>query len=201
MKARPIMFTNWTVKEIEKKYSNMDLIIDLTNTHKYYDPAELPNSMKHVKIKSKGGGPVPDSKVVQKFYQAVDETLSKKKGKFLICITQTSGLYQYIVHNGAKVFLKSHLRLFIRNISWNANEIDFHPILYSLENVVLQSLISWGSFIWHGLQHFLINWEVYLLMFSFKVLYVFPRIRLDFIHILQGKKILEYFDVSTKLHT
>ena len=34
MKARPIMFTNWTVKEIEKKYSNMDLIIDLTNTHK-----------------------------------------------------------------------------------------------------------------------------------------------------------------------
>jgi hypothetical protein len=51
--------------------------------------------MKHVKIKSKGGGPVPDSKVVQKFYQVVDETLSKKKGKFLICITQTSGLYQY----------------------------------------------------------------------------------------------------------
>ena len=47
----------------------------------------------------------------------------------------------------------------------------FHPILYSLENVALQSLISWGSFIWHGLQHFLINWEVYLLMSSFKVLY------------------------------
>ena len=122
MKARPIMFTNWTVKEIKAKYSNMDLIIDLTNTHKYYDPAELPNSMKHVKIKSKGGGPVPDSKVVQKFYQAVDETLSKKKGKFLICITQTSGLYQYIVHNGVKVVLLSHLKycylkLLIRNIS------------------------------------------------------------------------------------
>ena len=48
----------------------------------------------------------------------------------------------------------------------------FHPILYSQENVALQSLISWGSFIWHGLQHFLINWEVYVLMSSFKVLYL-----------------------------
>ena len=84
LKARPIMYTNWSTMEIGKKYSNMDLIIDLTNTDKYYDPSELPKNMKHIKIKSKGGGPVPDSKVVQKFYQAVDETLSKKKGMFLI---------------------------------------------------------------------------------------------------------------------
>ena len=83
MKARPIMFTNWTVKEIEKKYSSIDMIIDLTNTDKYYDPMELPKTMKHVKIKSKGGGPVPDSKVIQKFYQAVEEALSIKKGTFL----------------------------------------------------------------------------------------------------------------------
>ena len=72
------------LKEIEKKYPNIDLIIDLTNTDKYYDPSELPKTMKHVKIKSKGGGPVPDYKVVQKFYQVVEETLSKKKGMFLI---------------------------------------------------------------------------------------------------------------------
>ena len=84
LKARPIMYTNWTLKEIEKKYPNIDLIIDLTNTDKYYDPSELPKTMKHVKVKSKGGGPVPDYKVVQKFYQVVDETLSKKKGMFLI---------------------------------------------------------------------------------------------------------------------
>jgi len=88
LKARPIMYTNWTLKEIEKKYPNMDLIVDLTNTHKYYDPSELPKTTKHVKIKSKGGGPVPDSKVVQKFYQAVEDTLSKKKGTFLICDIQ-----------------------------------------------------------------------------------------------------------------
>ena len=128
MKARPIMFTNWTVKEIEKKYSNMDLIIDLTNTTKYYDPAELPNHMKHVKIKSKGGGPVPDSKVVQKFYQVVDETLSKKKGKFLICITQTSGL----------LFRSSHIFGF-----WYFGHFScmiFFPVLFRLAHLALQNL-------------------------------------------------------------
>ena len=97
-KSLPIMYTNWTVKEIEKKYPKMDLIIDLTNTHKYYDPTELPKKMEHVKIKVKHEV-IPDDKVVQKFFQTVDETLSKKKGTVLTCIPQKYKKFFFFSHD------------------------------------------------------------------------------------------------------
>ena len=52
--------------------------VDLTATDRYYNPNMLPSTIRHTKIKTKGHV-VPDYHVVQRFFLAVDETLSNKK--------------------------------------------------------------------------------------------------------------------------
>jgi len=68
----------WTLKALEERLPNIDLILDLTATDRYYNPNMLPSTIRHTKIKTKGHV-VPDYQVVQRFFLAVDETLSKKK--------------------------------------------------------------------------------------------------------------------------
>jgi len=68
----------WTVKALEERLPNVDLILDLTATDRYYNPNQLSRRIRHDKIKTKGHV-VPDHQVVRRFFWAVDKILSEKK--------------------------------------------------------------------------------------------------------------------------
>jgi hypothetical protein len=55
----------------------ISLIIDLTNTDKYYTASDINNkSIQYVKIKTTGHH-VPKDDIVQQFFEAVDKALAK----------------------------------------------------------------------------------------------------------------------------
>ncbi|KAM7260320.1 hypothetical protein ACFE04_016061 [Oxalis oulophora] len=58
---------------------NLGLVIDLTNTSRYYGLHELRNGVKHTKIKCKGRDSVPDNLSVNKFVYAVIDFISRQR--------------------------------------------------------------------------------------------------------------------------
>ena len=68
----------WTLKELEKTVPNLDLIIDVTNTDRYYNPKNLSEHIKYCKIKTLGHV-IPNHHVIGRFFKAVNEMLSHKK--------------------------------------------------------------------------------------------------------------------------
>jgi len=68
----------WTVKALEERLPNVDLILDLTATDRYYNPNKLSKNIRHDKIKTKGHV-VPDHQVIKRLFWAVDKILSDKK--------------------------------------------------------------------------------------------------------------------------
>lgn len=54
---------------MQKEFPDLGLVIDLTNTSKYYDATSMP--VKHVKIIT-AGHKIPSLNVVQQFFQAVE---------------------------------------------------------------------------------------------------------------------------------
>ena len=68
----------WTLKELEKTLPNLDLIIDVTNTDRYYNPKNLSENTKYCKIKTLGHV-IPNHHVIGRFFKAVNEMLSHKK--------------------------------------------------------------------------------------------------------------------------
>ena len=55
----------WTLNDVLEAFPTLDLIIDLTNTNRYYNPKKLPKNVKHFKIKTEGHV-VPKYSVVQR---------------------------------------------------------------------------------------------------------------------------------------
>ena len=68
----------WTLKELEKTVPNLDMIIDVTNTDRYYNPKNLSENTKYCKIKTLGHV-IPNNHVIGRFFKAVNEMLSNKK--------------------------------------------------------------------------------------------------------------------------
>ncbi|XP_026463799.1 RNA/RNP complex-1-interacting phosphatase [Ctenocephalides felis] len=56
-----------------RKHPDVDLIIDLTNTHRYYNYQELISRGKQYKKIKTAGRIVPDPKIVQEFFDTVDD--------------------------------------------------------------------------------------------------------------------------------
>ena len=56
----------WTVKALEERLPNVDLILDLTATDRYYNPNKLSKNIRHDKIKTKGHV-VPDHQVIKRY--------------------------------------------------------------------------------------------------------------------------------------
>jgi len=65
---------SWGVSDLLTSCPSLALVIDLTNTYRYYSPKELESKgVKHVKILTEGKV-VPSEGVVQQFYRAVKGT-------------------------------------------------------------------------------------------------------------------------------
>ena len=69
----------WTLKLLKERQPNLDVVIDLTNTTKYYQPRDLQTSkLKHFKILTKGHA-LPDENVIRQFFKIVDDALDQNK--------------------------------------------------------------------------------------------------------------------------
>ena len=84
--------TDWNLHELKKCVPELRSIIDLTNTSRYYSPADCARQgLKHRKIFTPGHGVVPENKSVQQFFSAVD-TFSSDNDDGLIGVHCTHGL-------------------------------------------------------------------------------------------------------------
>lgn len=84
-------FQEWTLKTMLEKFPRLDLVIDLTNTDRYYDPQFLKSkNVKHFKIKTEGHV-IPKTETVKRFFQIVDDQLHAKRDS-LIGVHCTHGL-------------------------------------------------------------------------------------------------------------
>ncbi|KAM5250146.1 RNA/RNP complex-1-interacting phosphatase-like isoform 1-T1 [Hipposideros larvatus] len=64
--------------KIQEQNEELGLIIDLTYTHRYYKPEDLPETVPHLKIYTVGHQ-VPDNNTIFKFKSAVNEFLKENK--------------------------------------------------------------------------------------------------------------------------
>ena len=75
----------WTVDTLIEKLPELYLVIDLTATTRYYNPRNLSDETRYVKIITKGHV-VPDESVILRFFREVDTHLQEKPGNFEIYI-------------------------------------------------------------------------------------------------------------------
>ena len=75
----------WTVDTLIEKLPELYLVIDLTATKRYYNPKNLSDETRYVKIFTKGHV-VPDESVILRFFREVDTHLQEKPGNFDIHI-------------------------------------------------------------------------------------------------------------------
>lgn len=81
----------WDIPALLKKIPNLGAVIDLTNTARYYNPAELQAAGVQYKKILMPGRIIPPEHKVTEFMSAIDEFLGKD-GEFLIGIHCTHGL-------------------------------------------------------------------------------------------------------------
>jgi len=78
----------WTVDVLSQTLPELSLVIDLTATDRYYNPRNM--QLKHVKIKTEGHV-VPNKRVINRFFHAVDRALNADK-EALIGVHCTHGV-------------------------------------------------------------------------------------------------------------
>lgn len=68
------------INSLRRNQKELGLVIDLTNTTRYYSPSEwTKQGIKHVKIRCKGRDAVPDNESVNAFFYEVTQFLSRHK--------------------------------------------------------------------------------------------------------------------------
>ena len=80
----------WTPETMMNQFPHLKLVIDLTNTDRYYNPSSFGRDIKHFKIKTKGHE-IPSAEVVDKFFDQVKQTL-RRDGDALIGVHCTHGI-------------------------------------------------------------------------------------------------------------
>lgn len=70
----------FTVQDLKNQISNLGLVIDLTNTSRYYDPKEIiKDDIKYIKIASEGRGKLPAKEKIKFFYSSIDRFLAQNE--------------------------------------------------------------------------------------------------------------------------
>ncbi|XP_025828872.1 RNA/RNP complex-1-interacting phosphatase isoform X3 [Agrilus planipennis] len=76
-----------------QKVPNLKLVIDLTNTDRYYNVKDITgNGVFHVKIKCPGGGTLPAARFLDRFYSVVDNFVAEYGNDHVIGVHCTHGL-------------------------------------------------------------------------------------------------------------
>jgi len=81
----------WGIPQLHSSFPRLKLVIDLTNTHRYYSPQDLKDrGIGHVKIMTEGHV-VPNNNVVQQFFNAINGAL-EEGGEDLVGVHCTHGV-------------------------------------------------------------------------------------------------------------
>lgn len=141
----------FTPSELLSKIEKLGLVIDLTNTKRYYDPEELTaKGVSYVKIFCQGHGHIPDNSTIRKFCDAVHHFLNENKDG-LIGVHCTHGLNRtgylicrYMIEN-LKYSAEDAIKEFNKARGHDIERLEYLRDLYKIESKYLNAASSESS--------------------------------------------------------